>query len=819
MFWYSAVMDLLATTFTSLEWGEFLRFYSGFCYSTPAQEQALALEIPDDQVESERRLRLTLEGTRILELRNFSYLSSLPNLDGAFQRLAKGFCLSGQELAGFQLSILCSMSSQEAFRTKGVPEKAPEWRHFLAGLNDFRSLAEEISVAISPEGEVKDSASTRLSKLRREERKLHDDAKRESERLVKQAYKDGFAQDTFFDVRDGRYVIPVKREARGQIQGIAYESSASKATIYLEPSGLRDSNDRIRQVQVEIEEEIYAILRALSDRLHPHATELWADYEALIQLDLGIGRARMAMDFAEYRHSSPFTFSESFELPAFYHPLLRRVIDRDKLVTSDFRLDPEEKALIISGPNTGGKTVYLKALGIGALMARAGFFLTAGEGAKLPYFTKVLAHIGDGQSISESLSSFSSSILALKLILEESNSSTLILIDEILSSTDPREASALSQAILRALADRGAVSVVTTHFSDLKELASESKAFKNASMEFDSAQMLPLYRLRIGIPGRSWAIETATRLGLAPEIIADATNNLGDEQVKIDKLLADIEVKGGEIDQERLDLAQAKDAVNRELVRLKEQRLNLSEERERIREHYQIEFRKAEREAEARVAAVIDEYREKISQAPVLAQEMRAAKRKIAELRKDFEPTKIEAPSPSASISFPIEETVTKAAPPKLEKGATVLIKNLRMKGLLLNSPGATEKQAEVQVGSLKIRAAWAQVEVLASSAPVITAAKKMRVNTPDRAFCAPELNLLGLRVDDAVPRLEEYLDLASQSSLPSVRIVHGHGTGALKRLVRETLKGSAYRFKFRSGSKDEGGDGCTVIELSDSNS
>lgn len=806
-------MDLHTTSLASLEWAEFLRHYSGFCYSAPAQERALTLDLPQNQTDSEWLLRLTAEATRLLEARNFSFLSSLPNLDKGFQRLAKGLCLSGPELAAFAVLIEQSAQVESALAGKGSEEQFPEWKAKLAALHPFPEQRKLIVNAIQPDGTVKDSASPRLAKLRREEKKIHEDARRETERVLKQAHKDGIAQDLFFDVRDGRYVIPVKRDARAQVSGVAYESSTSKATVYVEPSSLRDTNDRIRQIQVDIEEEIYAILRDLSDQLHPHASPLWENYVVLLDFDLGLGRGRLAIDFDSYKHASPFEFGDSVDLPAFYHPLLRQVIPADQVVTSDFRLDPNQKALIISGPNTGGKTVLLKALGLCSLMARAGFFLTAGKSARLPYFEKILAHIGDEQSIAESLSSFSSSIMIIKAILAEANAATLVLIDEILASTDPHEASALSRAILRELARKRTTTVVTTHFSNLKELSSEDPLFLNASMEFDTSEMRPLYRLRLGIPGRSWAIETAARLGLARAIIEDALSSLGSEQVRIDKLIAEIEAKEGAIDVQRAELSEARAAAARELEKLRHLRQQMQEERARLRDEAQIELQRAERRGEEKLAALIEEYREKIAHAPVLQQEMREAKRKIVELRKEF------TPEPRPTVEEPaIPDLPPVVAPasakPVLAQGGTVRIRNLNMTGVLLSNPQDESRPAEVQVGSMKLKSPWQQLEALAP--PKTAAPKRTSINVVERDPCPPELNLIGMRVEDALPRLEEYLDRASQSSLVSVRIVHGHGTGALKKAVRDTLQRSAYGFRYRSGAREEGGDGCTVVELQD---
>ncbi len=791
-------MDIIKSSLQSLEWFRFLEQYSGFCASLPAKLQALHLEIPDEQAESEKLLQLSQEGLGIIEMEQFPPISSLQEMATPFQRLAKAACLTGQELHAFAKLMEISHQVRQVFQK--TKDKFPECHALASSITSFPDLQKKISHCIEPDGGVKDSASSRLGKLRREEQKAHERAREAVEKILRRAIRAGIAQDQYFDIRDGRYVIPIKRAYRKQVPGLSFESSTSRATAYVEPFALRDWNDKIRQIQIDIEEEVYKILHELTGKLVPHSEVLWENYNSTIRIDLTLGRARFAQDFQSYKHATPVTFSSTMELLDLYHPLLRKLLPAEELVTNSVLIPPDTHCVIISGPNTGGKTVLLKAMGLLAMMSRCGFLLPCGENSTIPYFKKVLVQIGDEQNIEEHLSSFSSSVAIIKNILEIADSSTLVLIDEILNSTDPAEATALSGAILSELTQRGVTVFVTTHFSELKEMEAEN--LLHASMEFDVKKMEPKYRIRLGIPSSSWAIETAQRLGIPSKIIQDATRRFQDSHGKVDHLITKIESKESEIESARKELDEKKIEMERELKRTTEMQKKVQSERENLGIRFEAEIKKIKAQAFAEASTIVQEYKGKLEKLPHMYEEVVKGSRRLLQAKA------IEVPQEFQSTP---KETESKNV--FMRVGAVVKIQNLRMKGKLLNDP--KNKQAEVQVGNMKVRAPWDELILLEEDST-----KNKKKHSPGTrtslsiSDCPEELNLIGLRVEDATTRLEEFLDRAVRSTRISVRIIHGHGSGALKKATRLFLKNSAYGVQFHPGSNEEGGDGCTIVEL-----
>lgn len=812
-------MDIFRNSLEALEWPAFLDYYRSFCSSVVAQNRALELNPATERGAAELLQSHTLEAISLLALHSYASLENLPDLEAAFQRLQKGACLSGIELAGIAKLILVIDDVRAAIGAKAAKDAAPGLALSLSRLASYREESAKLKFALDDEGQVRDSASPKLGKLRREERRVHEDARRETDRLLKQAHKDGYAQDLFIDVRDGRYVIPIKREHRGQVPGLIFESSQSRATVFVEPSALREPNDRIRQIQIEIEEEIFQILRELSDQLMPRANDLALDSELLLDFDLTLARGKIARDLDNFQHASPVAFSDRTELFRLFHPLLRRHIAADQVVSSDFCPGDRTRIILISGPNTGGKTVFLKAVGLASLMARAGFLLPTNQPGQIPFYRRVLAHIGDEQSIAMSLSSFSSSIVIVKQILEEAGEDTLVLIDEILSSTDPREAAALSAAILKELAARGCFAIVTTHIGDLKELASSDPLFENASMEFDPVAMLPKYRLRLGAPGRSWAIETAARLGLPESIIKDANARVGTEHLKVESLLAKIESREKELESFKEEQNQKSKVLELQITKLGDEKQLLAEERRRIRDEFRLELRRREQDAEAALEKALELLRIEFELEPKERTSNRILKRQIGEVKKSVDEIidKFEAEvladveaEGEASPAIPL------SASTQLTPGTRVRIISKGIEGVVNEAPAANSRWVEIRAGILKVKVDLADLAVLSDAKKNYAGPRRSSGSTPLPAECPPELNLLGLRADEALGKLESYLDQAAQSGRASVRIVHGHGTGALKKAVREFLKKNPYGAKFRSGAANEGGDGCTVVEFRD---
>ncbi|MGZ3696103.1 MAG: endonuclease MutS2, partial [Bdellovibrionota bacterium] len=476
-----------------------------------------------------------------------------------------------------------------------------------------------------------------------------------------------------------------------------------------------------------------------------------------------------------------------------------------------FKLGPERRVLVISGPNTGGKTVLLKAVGLSTLMARAGFFLSCAGEAKLPFLKKVLAQIGDSQNLELSLSSFSGSILHLKDILEGVESGTLVLIDEILHATDPDEATALSRAILSELQARGAYAIVTTHLNGLK--ASGESAFESASMEFDPEKLSPTYRLRMGVPGSSRALEIGLKLGLSPKLIDRARSFLSEEKVAEQSAVDKLEGQERELAEAKLELEKVKKSLQEEEIRYTKLNSDLAAYKKRFRDEALELVKEAERNAMAEVDRTISAYKKRLPSVHERHEAALEAQAETEKLRESFEALhhKVDevAPAQPPPKTIPIEREEEVVS---FRQNGPVRLTAMRTEGVLLSDPALKGKQAEVMVGNLRMKVRWDQLEPKAEARA--KPSSPYRSYTTEDSSLPTELNLIGRTVDEALDQVASYIDRASRSGKAFVRIVHGHGSGALKKAVRDFLKKTKYELKYRAGTLQEGGEGCTVVEF-----
>lgn len=788
----------------SLEWSGLLRHYSAHCLSLPARERAFQIKPADSLPEAIDHVERTAEALKLVESENFSFLSSLEVLESVLDRLEKASVLDGRDL--LSIAKLCVVASElkRVLSSKDYVSRCSRLAGAGTEIPDISALARPIQAAIDDDGLVKDSASPLLKSLREQERRLHSEARDILDAVLQQAFRDGLLQDKYFDFREGRYLIPVKAEYRNRVAGFVVESSASRATVFMEPAALRSSNDRIKQTQLAIEEEVYRILDELSRRLHPHASEFVRAYEVSIQIDLCLGRAQFAREYSSLRGVSKPSFGEHFLLEELYHPLLAFVIPKERVVRNTFRLGPEKRVLVISGPNTGGKTVLLKAVGLCALMARCGFYLPCAGKAELPFFEEVLAQIGDSQNLELSLSSFSGSVLHLKRIVEASGPFSLILVDEILHATDPDEATALSRAILEDLQNRGSFCVVTTHLNGLK--VAGATGFESASMEFDPSEMSPTYRLRMGVPGSSRALEIALRLGLSPRLVEKARSYLSAERIQEQTAVDRLEARERELESAKEETRTALTELEQERELLRAAREELSSVKKSFRHETLSKIRQLQAEAMHSVDQAISNYREKLRAVEEKHEASLEAQKVLEETRARFNAVETALDEAAPPTQAPVESMEPLA---KFRRNGPVYVKAMHAEGILLSEPRETGK-LEVAVGNMKLRLPLDQLT------PIAKEAKPVRAGTyrSEQIEVDPELNVIGRRVDEALDQVESYLDKAARSGRPSVRIVHGHGSGALKNAIRKLLRSSAYELKYRPGTSQEGGEGCTVVEF-----
>lgn len=794
---------------SSLEWQSLLRHYSSHCLSAPAKESALSVMPAEDIASAKSLLALTAESLEARENGNFVFLSSLDILEPVLERLLRSSVLDGRDLLQLARAASITQELRDILSGSSLKECCPRLQVLAGSIPSLGKLADPILRAIDENGQVRDSASPVLRGLRDQERKLHSEARERVENILQQAVRDGYVQEKFFDFRDGRYLIPVRNEFKSKVSGFVVESSTTRATVFMEPAAVRDTNDRIKQAQLQIEEEIYRILGELSRKLHPHGVEFKAAYEIAIEIDLSLGRASFARSYASLRGVSRPEFADHFDLEELYHPLLAFVIDPEKVIRNGFKLGPERRVMIISGPNTGGKTVLLKAVGLSSLMARAGFYIPCAGKAVLPFFENVLAQIGDSQNLELSLSSFSGSVQHLRSMLDGARRGSLVLIDEILHATDPDEATALSRAILGELAHRGAFAIVTTHLNGLK--VSGEGAFESASMEFDPNKLSPTYRLRVGVPGSSRALEIALKLGLEPSIVEKARGFLSVEKLQEQSAVDQLEARERELQDAKDSLGKMTAALEHERHQLAHLQSELEGHKKKFRGEAMQKLRDQQRAAMQDVERLIGDYKKKlrsVDEKHSAALEAQTDTENVRSKFREIEATLEEiAPAPEPAAYIPAKDDS-----PEFQLNGPVRVLSMDNDGVLLSDPASRGKQAEVMIGKMRLKVAWDQLEPKAAAKP--KAGSRPVRSYGESAEAAPEMHLIGKRVDEAIDMLSAYLDRAALSGRPSVRIVHGHGSGALKKAVREFLKKARYQMKYRPGTENEGGEGCTVVEF-----
>jgi DNA mismatch repair protein MutS2 len=704
-------------------------------------------------------------------------------------------------------------------RTLGrVTVQFPRLSAIAEQLEECTSLQGEISAVLDDNGNILDTASPRLAVLRRDLRIAFDRLQSRLGSLINNPNNARFLQEQLITQRNGRYVIPLRAEFKGRIPGVVHDQSSSGATIFIEPLATVELNNTWRELQLEEENEIRKILLALTDQVGGEAPYIVKTVETLAYLDLVLAKAKYAEQLKavapelvgfrtvdDVRHPGSTVHLEQAR-----HPLLPAL----RVVPIDVTLDPETYMLVVTGPNTGGKTVALKTIGLLVLMAQCGLHVPATEGARLSVFKDVFADIGDEQSIEQSLSTFSAHMTNTIRILDDADDRCLVFLDELGAGTDPAEGSALARAILSYLLDRGVTTFVTTHHPELKAYSHERKGVRNASVEFDLTSLAPTYRLIIGIPGRSNALAIAERLGLQGDIIADARSMVGAEEMLADDLL-------DELHKTREEARKARDAA----VMTQEHAEGLERELRRKRDELEAERHDVLTEARRIADRELDQMRT----------EMRHLKRDLAAAGQPLEAIKrVEASAANLreAIMTPVAgapvPTVEEEDQPTFRLGETVWVVPLKSEGEITEL-GTTD--AEVAIGRLRVRAKLDEIAKRAKAGSITrhrgsrdpnvgiahaATAERVAADLPKSHGVSPglELDLRGLRVDDGLSQLDNYLDAAYMAGLPFVRIIHGKGTGAMRKAIRDVLHGHPLVSNYERGNEREGGDGVTVVNL-----
>lgn len=670
---------------------------------------------------------------------------------------------------------------------------------YFEGLTPMTQLANEINRCILSEEEMADDASPRLKSIRRSKLSTNEKIHSQLTSMVNGAYRT-FLQDAVITMRDNRYCIPVKAEYKSQVSGMVHDQSSTGSTFFIEPATVVNLNNQLKELDLQEQEEIEVILGDLSSQAAVHTSELAADQKIMTTLDFIFAKAKLAM---EQNATEPIFNTEHYiQIRKGRHPLL----DKKKAVPIDVRLGKDFDLLVITGPNTGGKTVSLKTVGLFTLMGQAGLHIPALDRSELSIFSEVYADIGDEQSIEQSLSTFSSHMTRVVHILQHADADSLCLFDELGAGTDPTEGAALAIAILNYLHDRGIRTMATTHYSELKIYALSTNFVENACCEFDVETLRPTYRLLIGIPGKSNAFAISSKLGLSDEIINAAKEQISKEDESFEDVIADLEQSRVTIEKEQQEIAEYKERIR-----------TLQEQLQRKNEKIDQAKDKILRDANEKARAILQEAKD-VADETIRDFNKAGASADIKELEKKRQKVRDKINEKNGKLALgnnqkkPANQKTVD--PKKLKKGDSVKIISMNLKGIVNTLPDA-RGNLFVQCGIMRMQTNIN--DLVPVKEETITAPALQRTNTGklkmSKSFSvSSEINLLGCTVDEAIAKLDKYLDDAYLAHLPSVRVVHGKGTGALRSAVQSHLKRLKYVKEYRLGEYGEGDAGVTIV-------
>lgn len=819
-------MDLHTRTLRCLEWGRLKDFLADEALTSSGRSLCLEIEPAGQRLIIETLLQETSEALSMLQAQAAPTYEGLPEIAESLGRLKAGADLSGLELAQLRLVLTIARRCRGSLGLLNV-EDFPSLSGLIPRLHTLPPLVKLIEQAVDDAGQMLDTASPLLNGLKKDVRRLDGRIKDELSKIIHSSTQSKALQEPIFTQRGGRYVLPVNASSRQVIPGIVHDSSASGLTVYVEPLAVVELANDVRVKETEVEREVARILSELSKQAAEHTADIETSFQTLVELDFVMARARLA---AKYNGTRPqLSEDHKLELRSAHHPLLllQDPAKAPQIVPNDIVLDKSQRTLVITGPNTGGKTVYLKTAGLMALMVQCGLLLPVAAGSTITIFKDVYADIGDDQSLAQSLSTFSSHMLNIVEIVRKADEDSLVLLDEIGAGTDPKEGAALARSLLEHLNDCGAYTIATTHYGELKILAYSQAGFLNASLEFDDVTLSPTYRLKLGIPGSSKATTIAARLGLPAKLVERTEELLKQGQEDVQKVIEELESRLKDVmqseEEARLATASAREMESQARQKLDEVAAEREGQRRKFAEQMESEFKTVKETLREMIA--------ELQKQPTSARALRAQK-DMEVLRgelKWLQPARVSRPAVDLSV------------------GQKVKVLSLNQIGTLEELPDNKQSgrnlPAVVRIGSLKVKAELQDLELVASAGSHKTGkhsagSKKVNLQMGGRAdehahggskqsyggsrdqlsvfvrSTSNTLDLRGQRVDPALANLEKFLDAAAVSSISPLMIIHGHGTGAIKALVREYLAESSYPRSFRPGESYEGGDGVTIVNL-----
>ena len=783
-----------------LEYDKIIAMLRGEACSGLTRTMIDALRPASDRSRIREELADTAEAVTVILRKGTPPFGNFYDIGGFVHLAAKEGSLTPKQLLEVAYN-LTSARKTAAFLSADLPE-LPRIRGLVSAITVLRELEDEIKRCILSEDEIADSASAELKRIRRAILRQNEAIRSKIQQIVGSSENRMFLQDALVTLRQGRYVIPVKAEHKNRLPGIVHDQSSSGATLFVEPQTIVNMNNELRELELEEKKEIFRILQELSAGVGARELQIKGNQEILTQLDFMFSKGRLACNM---NGSRPDISGEGvLRIRKGRHPL----IDRKTVVPVDVGIGESYDTLVITGPNTGGKTVTLKTVGLLCLMAQSGLFVPAGDGTVLPVFENIFADIGDEQSIEQSLSTFSSHMNNIVDIVIGAGKNTLVLLDELGAGTDPTEGAALAMAVLDHLYGKGSVTLATTHYTELKKYALATYGVQNASMEFDVETLSPTFRLTIGIPGKSNAFEISEKLGLPEHIILHARNLLERGDIQFEDVLSSIEQEKKQAEEEREEAIRLK-------LSLKDQKVRM----DRLAERLQTEKEKILRDAREEARDLLRETRESVEEArkemdrarvslsagkdPSLSRELEEQKRVLREREKALREKR---------------KPVVNPAPPDKEElriGRRVHVLSVDQKGSVLTVPDE-KGNFMVQAGLLKLSVNVADVMLVQENVTEKEreSRKYSRMYHQKAMEISPSVNVVGKNLDEAEMEVDKYLDDAFLAGLGQVSIIHGRGAGILRDGLSSMLKRHRHVDKYRRGTYQEGGEGVTIVTL-----
>lgn len=781
---------------SALEWPQLLEHLAKHAVTRRGQARCRAITFATDLEGAWRLQQETDEVRRLIEADGKIPLGGIMDLRETVGRAVLGSILEPSALLEVGTTVRAARVLRQYAQTR--QEQAPRFWEIVTPLPVLGSLEQAIEQTFRQDGTVHDHASAELARIRTAMRDTQHHIRQKLQRILQSAQYKNVIQESVVTMRDGRYLVPVKVEGQSTLKGVVHDQSASGATVYLEPMAVVEENNKLRRLEAEERAEIDRLLTILSGQVAQMAPSLTPMGDLLAEIDLISARATFAI--AQHAEMPKLSEHGVLQLRKARHPLLIAQLGHARVVPLDIEI-AYGHSLVVTGPNTGGKTVALKTVGLLALMAKSGMQVPALPESQLPIFHTVLADIGDEQSLEQSLSTFSGHMHHLVAILQEADAETLVLLDEIGTGTDPAEGAALAQAIIEALRDRRVTTMLTTHYGSLKAMAYHQERIHNAATEFDDETLAPTYRLLMGQPGRSNALAITRRLGLAAAIVERAHDLIGLERQDLETVISELSRERQAAETDRRQLREVQAALDAERAMLADKERALEAERTTWREAAQKKLEADIADARKEVARMVKDLQ-------------RSGTAQQAQKVRD----RLEA------ISGRFAEGEPAAATPVWEIGQQVIVARIGSAGKVASAPDSSG-QVQVQLGAIKMMVPAAELKPV-PGAPLLRGQKGKKPVLAAVTAAAPppppppvaqtswELDLRGQRAADALAELDRFLDQAYTSNHKTLFIIHGKGTGALRATVHEYLQDSPYVQAFRGGTLPEGGAGVTVVEL-----